>query len=242
MKFDPESVETIEFGLKSTFFQGRMTSKIAVFFSSYTDVQIPGSIGFDSTGDGNNDTFVGITSNAGDADINGFEWEGQAILAEDIGKQGSGLRLGWAIGYLDAEFNEFIDPFGNDVADERVFQNTPDWTATGILTYEVPLSLFENPGMLSFITALSYKGAHSQFETPNEFLDQDAYTLWDLSLVWSDDSGHWNAGIHGKNLTDKEYKVAGYFFPAPTLGLEGAVTAFYGNPRQVWATVQYNWF
>jgi len=242
MKFDPESVETIEFGLKSTLFQGRMTSKIAVFFSSYTDVQIPGSIGFDSNGDGNNDTFVGITSNAGDADINGFEWEGQAILAEDIGKQGSGLRFGWAIGYLDAEFNEFIDPFGNDVADERVFQNTPDWTATGILTYEVPLSLFENPGMLSFITALSYKGAHSQFETPNEFLDQDAYTLWDLSVVWSDDSGHWNAGIHGKNLTDKEYKVAGYFFPAPTLGLEGSVTAFYGNPRQVWATVQYNWF
>jgi len=242
MKFDPESVETIEFGLKSTFFQGRMTSKIAVFFSSYTDVQIPGSIGFDSTGDGNNDTFVGITSNAGDADINGFEWEGQAILAEDIGKQGSGLRFGWAIGYLDAEYNEFIDPFGNDVADERVFQNTPDWTATGVLTYEVPLSLFENPGMLSFITALSYKGAHSQFETPNEFLDQDAYTLWDLSVVWSDDSGHWNAGIHGKNLTDKEYKVAGYYFPAPTLGLEGSVTAFYGNPRQVWATVQYNWF
>ncbi len=242
MKFDPESVDTIEFGLKSTFFQGRMTSNISVFFSSYTDVQIPGSIGYDSTGDGNNDTFVGITSNAGDADINGFEWEGQAILAEDLGKPGSGLRLGWAIGYLDAEFNEFIDPFGNDVADERIFQNTPDWTATGILTYEVPLSLFDNSGMLSFITALSYKGAHSQFEVPNEFLDQDAYTLWDLSVVWSDDSGHWNAGIHGKNLTDEEYKVAGYFFPAPTLGLEGSVTAFYGNPRQVWATVQYNWF
>jgi len=240
MKFDPESVETIEFGLKSTFFQGRMTSNISVFFSSYTDVQIPGSIGFDSTGDGNNDTFVGITSNAGDADINGFEWEGQAILAEDLGRQGSGLRLGWAIGYLDAKFNEFIDPFGNDVADERVFQNTPDWTATGILTYEMPVDLFGTPGMFSIITALSYKDDHSQFEVPNPFLDQDAYTLWDLSVIWSDDSGHWNAGIHGKNLTDEEYKIAGYFFPA--LGLEGNVTSFYGNPRQVWATVQYNWF
>jgi len=240
MKFDPESVETIEFGLKSTLLQGRMTSNLAVFFSSYTDVQIPGSIGFDSTGDGNNDTFVGITSNAGDADINGIEWEGQAILAEDIGKQGSDLRLGWAIGYLDAKFNEFIDPFGNDVADQRVFQNTPEWTAAGTLTYEVPLTLGNTSGSLSIITALSYKGENSQFEVPNEFLDQDAYTLWDLSVVWSDDSGHWNAGIHAKNLTDEEYKVAGYFFP--TLGLEGNVTAFYGNPRQVWATVQYNWF
>ncbi len=240
MKFDPETVDTIEFGLKSTFFQGRMTSNIAVFFSNYTDVQIPGSVGVDTSGDGNNDTFIGITSNAADADINGIEWEGQAILAEDIGRQGSGLRLGWAIGYLDAKFNEFIDPFGNNVADERVFQNTPKWTASGILTYEMPVDLFGTPGLFSVITSLSYKGAHSQFETPNPYLDQAAYTLWDLSLVWSDDSGRWSAGIHGKNLTDEEYKVAGYFFPS--LGLEGSVTAFYGNPRQVWGTLQYNWF
>jgi iron complex outermembrane receptor protein len=239
MQFEPETVDTIEFGWKSTFFDGRMTSKLAVFFSNYSDVQIPGSIGYDSTGDGINDSFIGITTNAADADINGVEWEGQAILAQDLGRRGSGLRLGWAIGYLNADFNEYIDPFGNDVADERVFQNTPEWTATGALTYETPVNMFKTPGLLSFITALSYRGENSQFEVPNPFLDQDAYTLWDLSVVWSDDSGHWNAGIHGKNLTDKEYKVAGYFFPA--LGLEGSITAFYGNPRQIWGTVQYNW-
>jgi iron complex outermembrane receptor protein len=239
MQFDPETVDSIELGWKSTFFSGRMTSKLAVFFSNYTDVQIPGSIGFDSTGDGINDSFIGITTNAADADINGIEWEGQAILAQDLGRRGSGLRLGWAIGYLNADFNEYIDPFGNDVADERVFQNTPEWTATGALTYEIPVNMFNTPGLFSIITALSYRGEHSQFEIPNPFLDQDAYTLWDLSVVWSDDSGHWNAGIHGKNLTDEEYKVAGYFFPA--LGLEGSITAFYGNPRQIWGTVQYNW-
>jgi hypothetical protein len=36
--------------------------------------------------------------------------------------------------------------------------------------------------------------------------------------------------------------VAGYYFPYPTLGLEGTVTAFYGNPRQFWLDVQYRWF
>ncbi len=240
MKFDPETVKTIELGWKSTLFGGRMTSKLAVFFSNYTDVQIPGSIGYDSTGDGLNDSFIGITTNAGDADINGIEWEGEAILAQDLGRTGSGLRLGWAIGYIDAEYNEFIDAFGNDVADERVFQNTPEWTATGTLTYDTPANLFKTPGTFSVITALSYRDKTSIFEVPNPFLDQKAYTLWDLSLVWSQDSGHWNAGIHGKNLTDEEYKVAGYFFPA--LGLENNVTSFYGNPRQIWATVQYNWF
>ena len=57
-------------------------------------------------------------------------------------------------------------------------------------------------------------------------------------------------GLHGKNLTNKEYIVSGYNFlaqnpttggfvvgptgnPVPTLGTEGVLTAFYGNPRQV---------
>jgi len=240
MKFDPETVKTFEFGWKTTALQGRMTSKLAVFFSKYTDVQVPGSIGYDSTGDGVEDTFVGITSNAGKADINGVEWEGQAILADDLGRSGSQMRLGWAVGYIDAEYKEFIDAFGNDVADERVFQNTPEWTATGIFTYEIPVNLFKTPGLFSLITSLAYRDDTSQFEVENPWLDQPAYTLWDLSLVWSQDSGHWSAGLHGKNLTDEEYKVAGYFFP--TLGLENNITAFYGNPRQIWATVQYNWF
>jgi iron complex outermembrane receptor protein len=240
MKFDPETVDTIEFGWKSTLLQGRMTSRFAVFFSNYTDVQVPGSVGFDSNGDGTNDTFIGITSNAGDADINGVEWEGDAILAEDLGRRGSGLRLGWSIGYIDAEYNEFIDAFGEDVADERVFQNTPKWTVTGMLTYELPVNWFSKSGLFSAITSLAYRSKTNQFEVEDPFLDQPGYTLWDLSFIWSDDTGHWSAGIHGKNLTDKEYKVAGY--PFGNLGLENNVTAFYGNPRQVWATVQYNWF
>jgi len=221
MKFDPETVKSYEFGWKANLFQGRMTSRLAVFFSNYTDVQIPGSIGYDSNGDGNNDSFIGITSNAGDADINGVE-------------------LSWAIGYVDAKYNEFIDAFGNDVADDRVFQNTPKWTITGMLTYETPVNWFNKAGLFSAITSLAYRSKTSQFEVENPFLDQPGYTLWDLSFIWADDTGHWNAGIHGKNLTDKEYKVAGYFFP--NLGLENNITSFYGNPRQVWVTVQYNWF
>lgn len=239
MKFDPETVKTVEFGWKATLMQGRMTSKLAVFLSNYTDVQVPGSVGVDTTGDGVEDTFAGVTTNAGDADINGIEWEGQAILADDMGRTGSQLRLGWSVGYIDAEYKEFILN-GENVADERVFQNTPDWTASGILSYETPVNLFNTPGMFSVITSLSYRGETSQFEIPTPELDQSSYTLWDLSLIWADDSGHWNAGIHGKNLTDEEYKIAGYYFPS--LGLENNVTAFYGNPRQIWATVRYNWF
>jgi iron complex outermembrane receptor protein len=64
-------------------------------------------------------------------------------------------------------------------------------------------------------------------------------------------------GLHGRNLTDKEYITSGYNFLAqnpdtgeflrnaagnliPTLGREGVLTAFYGNPRQVYLTVGMN--
>ena len=118
-----------------------------------------------------------------------------------------------------------------------MFQNTPEWTASGAVTYERPLTLFNNGGTFFFIPSFAYRDEASQFEFPNELLDQDAFTLFDLSIVWEDDDGQWRIGLHGKNLGDEEYKVAGYNFPG--LGLEGNVTAFYGPPQTVTATVEY---
>jgi iron complex outermembrane receptor protein len=91
-------------------------------------------------------------------------------------------------------------------------------------------------GKLTLIGSWSYKGKTYQFETPSD-IDQDAYRLWDASIVWTRSDGKVRAGIHGKNLGDVHYKTAGYLFP--TLGNEGTLTAFYGAPRTVQATVEY---
>jgi len=230
MVFDPEFVNSYELGLKSSWMDGRVSTNVAFIYADYTDIQIPGSVGLDTDGDGTQDTFIGITSNAGDADMTGFEFEGAAQLADS-------WQFAWTFGYLDAEFNEFIDAFGEDVADEREFQNTPEITASATLTYEQPLSLFSHGGVLRVIPQLAYRDDTSQFEVPTPELDQEAFTLVDLSVVWEDDDGRWRAGLHGKNLTDEEYKVAGYYFP--NLGLESSITAFYGNPMTWTATVEY---
>jgi len=230
MRFLPETVTSYELGWRANTLDGRLMSSIAVFFADYEDVQVPGSIGTDTDGDGVNDTFTGVTTNAGAAEIPGVELEGSFRATDN-------WSFRWAVGWLDAEYTQFIDAFGQDVSDEAVFQNTPEWTASGALTYERPLSLFGNGGQFYFIPSIAYRSEASQFEFPNELLDQDAFTLFDLSIVWEDDDGHWRVGLHGKNLGDEEYKVAGYNFPA--LGLEGNVTAFYGPPQTVTATVEY---
>ena len=89
-----------------------------------------------------------------------------------------------------------------------------------------------------FNTLISYRGDSSQFETPNPFLDHEAYTLVDATVRWESESGRFGMTLSGKNLTDERYVVAGYNFVnivngayVPTLGLEGTLTGFYGDPR-----------
>lgn len=226
MQFLPEEVKSYELGWKATTLDNRLMTALTIFFGDYTNVQIPGSIGVDTTGDGIEDTFTGVTTNAGEASLPGAEFEGRFNATDS-------LAFGWAIGYLDAKYDTFIDSSGNDVADQAVFQNTPRLTAGGNASFDIPLG----DGTLGLIGSFAYRDKASQFEFPNELLDQPAFTLWDASIVWEDNDGHWRVGIHGKNLTDERYKVAGYDFP--TLGLEGNVTAFYGPPRTVTGTVEY---
>ena len=246
MAFDPETVDSFELGWKASLLDNRVNISLAGFVAQYKDVQIPGSVGFDANGDGVNESFIGITSNAADADVNGIEFEGNALVGKDFAGDGSRFSVNWSLGVLDAKFNTFINAFGVDVADQRVFQNTPDVTAHMGFNMGLPVA----DGMLDFIGTASLRSDASQFEVPNRFLDQDGFVLVDASMVYTVDSGLFSIGLHGKNLFNKEYIVAGYNFVAggtppgtpfvSTLGREGTLTGFYGDPRRIFVTAQVN--
>ena len=244
MQFDPEEVDSYEIGYKASEMGGRLNYSVAAFYSDYKDVQVPGSVGVDTDGDGISDTFTGVTTNAGAATIWGVEFEGNATLGEDVFRSGDLFNASWSVGYLDAGYDEFIDATGTDVADDRVIQNTPDWSASLRLAYDTPFTIANNEGNLLLNTLVSYRGDSSQFEAPNPFLDQEAFTLVDASVRWEAESGNWGVSLTGKNLTDERYIVAGYNFVgptgAPTLGLEGTLTGFYGDPRTVTLGVDFD--
>jgi len=245
MQFEPETVNSYEVGWKGTFERGRFTTNVAAFWMDYADVQVPSSIGVDTNGDGINDTFTGATTNAAAATLKGVEFDGNAVLGEDWITRGDELSTTLSLGYIDAKYDEFIGPTGVDVASQRVFQNTPELTSSWRVNYVTPFTLVNTEGDLTLINSLSYRGDSSQFETPMPLLDQEAYTLWDMSAIFRSDKG-WSIGIHGKNLGDERYKVAGYNFVSinpttgvvtPTLGREGTLTAFYGDPRTWWVSL-----
>jgi iron complex outermembrane recepter protein len=243
LSFDPETVDTYELGYKAQLFDRHLNLSADVFHSDYTDVQVPGSFGFDSNGDGINDTFVGVTTNAGKARINGAELEANAHFADGFAGEGSRIGIGGSVGYIDAKYKVFIGPTGANVAAQRVFQNTPSWTASGFLSIAVPIA----GGMADLTPSLSYRSTTAQFETAS-LLDQPGYTLFDASLNWKSAGGRWSLGVHGKNLTDRRYITSGYVFVTrnattgvytSTLGREGILTAFYGPPRQIYATLGF---
>ena len=249
LSFRPESVDSYEVGYKGNLFDGGLTFALAGFYADYSDVQIPGSVACIV---GGLPSFCGVTSNAGKATFKGVELEFNARLGESFATAGDRLNLMGAVGYIDAQFDEYITNIASvptDVAAFRDVQNTPSWTASATLAYMTPVGA----GRLNLGTTVSYRSSTSQFEIPNPYIDQSGYALVDASLVYTSPDDRWSIGLHGKNLTDKEYKTSGYSFivgnattgvptlggnglPIASLGREGTLTAFYGNPRQVFLT------
>jgi iron complex outermembrane receptor protein len=261
MAFDPEKVDSYELGWKASL--GRLQLATAIFDAEYKDIQVPASVGcIDALG---NQSFCGQTTNAGKARFRGVEVESNLRIAEDIAAVGDRFNFAGTLGYLDAKYREFftmmtVDQNGDTIpptlinmAPFRHIQNTPKWTASGSLDYNTPAW----GGRLDANTTLSYRSKSQQFETAIPGLDQKGFALWDANLVWRSGNGRYEIGLHGKNLTDKKYITSGYNFlkqdpytgafildnagnPIPTLGREGVLTAYYGNPRQVWLSIGLN--
>jgi len=226
--FEPEEVQAFEVGAKSAWPGGRIQTNFAFFVSDYKNVQVPGSIILDNDNDGEPDGFAGTTTNAGEADIMGAEFE---MVGQFTDRFSSVLALGW----IDADYTEWLvgstDAGGNpifiDISDEREFQNTPEITASVNLRYEFPLALFSQSGDLALSTNVSYRDDTFQFEVPDPLVDQKAYTLVDASVAWNSESGRYSLALHGRNLSDRRYIVANYNFPT----VDSSVIGFYGAPR-----------
>jgi iron complex outermembrane receptor protein len=254
MAFDPEKVDSYEIGWKASLFDRRLQLATAIFDAEYKDVQVPGSEGCVVNGVA---TFCGVTTNAGKARFRGVEVEANARLAEDFATPGDRLNLAGTLGYLDAKYLHFITNIPGqgpvDVADFRKIQNTPKWTMSGSLDYQTPLA----DGRLDLNSTISYRSKSQQFETAIPGLDQGGFALWDANLIWRSAGNRYEVGLHGKNLLNKKYIVAGYNFlaqnpftgefllgtnglPVPTLGKTGVLTAYYGNPRQVFLSAAIN--
>ena len=214
--YDPETVLTYEGGWKSTVWDGRLLLNGAVFFNDYEDFQarVRGLDPLD---------FSLPVLNVGALEQFGVELE----FALDVTDQ---FVVSGNLGYLDAEYVEFIDgrvPDGDRSSDPVAF--APDWTGRiqGAYTFELA-----SGATILFNAGAQYRGETVLSVDVSPNLTQDSYWLYDANIVWNSANDAFYAALNARNLSDEVYAVDGQEFSS----VGGIQTAYYGAPRTISVT------
>ena len=118
VEYSPEEVISYELGLKSELLDRQLVLNTAVYYSDYQDLQFAFV-----------DPEIGpITTNAAEADIQGIEFEFNAIITQS-------LRLSGNVGYSDFEYKE-LDPAIGDPDTYRP-RLRPEWTSSVAMDWDV---------------------------------------------------------------------------------------------------------
>ncbi len=119
--FDPEFSSSAELGMKNTFFNKRLQTNIALFYTTVRDVQVPTLVLPEA---------LTVTRNAGKLESRGIELE---LNAQPF----AGFSIDYSFGYTDAQYQELKLPVEGNVVDlqgrKQLF--TPDITSFTAIQY-----------------------------------------------------------------------------------------------------------
>ena len=195
---NPETVDAFELGLKSQFFNRRLTLNVAAYYNDYRDMQVPVSVPPNNTQ---------ISINAARAKIAGIEVEAIIRATRDFT-----LQLG-ASKFLKREYASFpgcsvyvATGAGNAIASPAPdcsgtrLPDTPDtFHAQG--DYRVPLPSGQSitfDGLFSYSSSYDYAPyADAETRAPRQ---KPIYTV-NLSATWRSAGDHLYASLWGRNLT-----------------------------------------
>jgi len=215
--FGPEEIDSFELGLKSEFELGGIPirSNLAVFHNEYQDFQVSMVLA--------NPTRQTVV-NAGDATIDGFEAEITSSLTNNF-------DLAFSLGYVDAEYDEFLlegavalAPGGGllDLSNNEL-RRAPELVANINANYTHPLDdggdLIFNVGYTwndDYESDTIYQSGAAETDlagnpTANLRTDefsQDGYGILNATIMWAGVLGSdLDISLWGRNLTDESFIV-----------------------------------
>lgn len=210
--FEPEDILGVEAGLKSVWFDRRVTLNVAAFYYDYKNIQVqkndPGAL-------------VNAIENASAARIFGAD-------IDITYRPTSRLSLLVSAQALDTRFKSYkaFNPY--DLAgglidlSGRKLSRAPSLSLGGAVDYTLPL---ENLGEVRFRTDVSYRSTFEFRPFGQSFDREKAYALVNARLTWSPDD-RIDVSVFAQNLTDRLYRINLGDPPAPD-----APGNYYGAPR-----------
>lgn len=231
-KFDKETVDDIELGLK---FQGMMFDRptrvsLAMYQQWVEDVQRIEFPDPDPYPNGLDLQSIAVTANIPEMEVKGVELEASMMVTDLV-------ELGFMATYTDAEFTDGDTTlFGVDYSYSPV-ANTPDSTWSVWANIDIPMD--SSVGSLS-VHAEVYGQDEMYFSNTADSIAPDtklpSYELFNMRLSWEGIMGsNFSGALFGKNLTDEEYFVGGMALGA-SLGHNAAAV---GEPRTYGAELSY---
>ena len=233
--FESENLESLEFGLKSDFFNGKARANIAVFSYDYENLQ------FQAT---DPDPYRGGVANIPNSEMDGVEIEFTALLGDSI-------TFDMNLGFIDTEVTSEYEVLDNvlayqyflDEEQERydlredvkgnMLAKTPEFTADATLTYEGELAS-GNP--INVILQFIRRGEFMQRVSNNPFVDNvPEYQIFNLTV-----------GIDFPNNMDLDFLLLN---ATDENGVNSSMTDVFGvaatgieliPPRQVMTRLSYN--
>ena len=198
LSYEPETVDTISLGLKTTLADGSLRINMELFHNDYKDKQV-NVIALQ------NGRLVLSNENVGEVTSKGGEVEITWLPPVD------GLAFNLNIGYLDTEIDELIDQvpgtttLGN-VANIRELGYAPELSYQFRVLYAFPIG---DAGSLSIGADLDYRDemfTNSPIDTTNPFFlsqQADDRTLYNAFITYRSADERWRVTLEGKNLSDE---------------------------------------
>lgn len=186
--YQSERLNAHEVGTKSWWPEQGVRFNWAAFYYDYNDQQVfmnQPSISPQSPP-------VQLLENVGDSIIYGLEAELDYAISK-------GLNLQFTLGYIPhAEFEEYIDPLGNELTNKRL-PFTSKWNASA--GFEYTLELAKNP--LTTQLLVDYQSDFYFDQNQNPYAMQEGYSILNGNIRYQ--LGQWGLVIWGKNLFDTQY-------------------------------------
>jgi outer membrane receptor protein involved in Fe transport len=218
-EYDPEDLYNLEVGVKGRVLGDRLGARVAGFYMWRDNMQVESSV-VRPRPDGSSE-FVQFVGNASDGVNYGMEAELE-YLATDR------LTLFANLGLLFTRYKDYVNAAGENL-DGRDQAQAPKYQFFTSARYRFGGGYFVN---------VEAEGKDSFYFSDNHDQQSDSYELYNLSAGYEGDG--WTVTFWGRNLTDKDYFVRGFYFGNdPRTGYEPALYTQLGEPRRYGVTVDW---
>jgi iron complex outermembrane receptor protein len=211
--FGPEHDKTYELGIKSEWLDRNLIVNLSTFYSKYDSIQLTYQV---STSP--------VTSNAGNADIKGAEFEVQSRLGEHF-------SLNANAGYIDAYYTEIAAGAAGSTG--PVLPKTPKWKMS--VSPDVHTKLY-NGATVRLGVDYSHVGKMYNDVQNTELLARRKSDVLGASAGITSEDGKRTFTVGGTNITSQRYLTTGQPQYAG-----GIVYGTYNAPRQWFATLDFKY-